>query len=166
VVSPDGRTLAVLHSTANHPPELYFQDARAGAVARKITESPPAEFNSFGWIVPEIVMIPADDGTQIPARLYRPRGAAPNGAAVIFVHGAGYLQNVHRWWSSYYREYMFHHLLAARGYAVLDIDYRGSAGWAGCGGRRFTAIWADSISTTSSPASAGSFGTSAWTRAE
>ncbi|MGH9260375.1 MAG: prolyl oligopeptidase family serine peptidase, partial [Acidimicrobiales bacterium] len=29
---------------------------------------------------------------------------------------------------SYYREYMFHHLLAARGYHVLDLDYRGSAG--------------------------------------
>jgi dipeptidyl aminopeptidase/acylaminoacyl peptidase len=55
-------------------------------------------------------------------------GAAANGAAVIFVHGAGYLQNVHRGWSSYSREYMFHHLLAERGFTVLDIDFRGSAG--------------------------------------
>jgi dipeptidyl aminopeptidase/acylaminoacyl peptidase len=47
---------------------------------------------------------------------------------VIFVHGAGYLQNAHRYWSSYYREYMFHHLLAERGYTVLDMDYRASAG--------------------------------------
>jgi dipeptidyl aminopeptidase/acylaminoacyl peptidase len=44
------------------------------------------------------------------------------------VHGAGYLQNVHKWWSYYYREYMFHHLLAAKGYTVLALDYRGSAG--------------------------------------
>jgi dipeptidyl aminopeptidase/acylaminoacyl peptidase len=36
---------------------------------------------------------------------------------------------VHRWWSSYFREYMFHHLLAERGFTVLDIDYRGSAGY-------------------------------------
>ena len=49
--------------------------------------------------------------------------------AVVFVHGAGYLQNAHRYWSSYYREYMFHHLLASKGYVVLDPDYRASAGY-------------------------------------
>ena len=130
VVSPDGRTLAVLHSTANHPPELYLQPARAGAAAVKVTESPSPEFLHYDWVTPDIVMIPGLDGVQVPARLYRPRGTPANGsgAAVIFVHGAGYLQNVHKWWSSYYREYMFHHVLAARGYTVLDIDYRGSAG--------------------------------------
>jgi len=76
-------------------------------------------------------MIPARDGVMVPARVYRPTGdVAPVGdrPAVVFVHGAGYLQNVHNWWSNYYREYMFHHLLAARGYTVLDMDYRGSAG--------------------------------------
>jgi len=69
---------------------------------------------------------------MVPARLYRPveGSAAPEGQrpAVIFVHGAGYLQNVHNWWSDYNREYMFHHFLAAHGYTVLDMDYRGSAG--------------------------------------
>ncbi len=128
VVSPDGRTLAVLHSTANHPPELYLQPAKPGQAPVKVTESPTPEFLRYDWIKPEIVMIPAADGAQVPARLYRPRGARANGAAVIFVHGAGYLQNVHKWWSSYYREYMFHHVLASRGYTVLDLDYRGSAG--------------------------------------
>jgi dipeptidyl aminopeptidase/acylaminoacyl peptidase len=77
------------------------------------------------------VRIRASDGVQVPARIYRPRdvGARPNGAAVIFVHGAGYLHNVHNFWSSYSREYMFHHFLASKGYVVLDIDYRASAGY-------------------------------------
>ncbi|MCR9084296.1 MAG: prolyl oligopeptidase family serine peptidase, partial [Cyclobacteriaceae bacterium] len=71
----------------------------------------------------------AADGAMVPARIYEPNPEKKNGAAVIFVHGAGYLQNVHKWWSSYFREYMFHNLLADLGYTVLDIDYRASAGY-------------------------------------
>jgi dipeptidyl aminopeptidase/acylaminoacyl peptidase len=130
-VSPDGSRLAVVHSYANLPPELYIAENRAGAPMRRITTSPTDEWRSYRWIAPEIVQISTQDGTSVPARIYRPSdvGAQPTGAAVIFVHGAGYLQNVHNWWSSYFREYMFHHMLAARGYVVLDIDYRGSAGY-------------------------------------
>src|SRR5207237_212771 len=128
VVAPDGKLLAVLHATANHPPELYFQANRPGGQMRKVTESTTSEWRSFPWLSPEIVMIPARDGARVPARLYRPTATPGNHAAVLFVHGAGYLQNVHNWWSSYYREYMFNQLLASKGYAVLDLDYRGSAG--------------------------------------
>ncbi len=128
VVSPDGKTLAVLASTANHPAELYFQQNRAGAAPRQVTESTTPEWRSYAWIKPEIVSVPASDGVPVPGRLYRPIGVPSNHAAVIFVHGAGYLQNVHKWWSDYAREYMFDHLLASKGYTVLDLDYRGSAG--------------------------------------
>ena len=129
--SPDGSRLAIVHSTSNTPPELYVADNRAGAEMRRITSSPTQEWLSYKWTTPPIVQFRARDGVQIPARIYRPRdfGVQPNSAAVIFVHGAGYLQNVHNWWSTYYREYMFHHLLASRGYTVLDIDYRGSQGY-------------------------------------
>ncbi|HET7038479.1 MAG TPA: prolyl oligopeptidase family serine peptidase [Gemmatimonadales bacterium] len=129
--SPDGRWLALSHSAANDPPELYLQENRTGRPMRQVTESTTEEFRRGPWIKPEIVMIPARDGVGVPARIYRPTGNVPpegRRPAVIFVHGAGYAQNVHHWWSSYSREYMFHHLLAARGYTVLDIDYRGSAG--------------------------------------
>ena len=130
-VSPDGRWLAIAHSEANHPPELYIQPNRMGRTMQQVTESTTEEWRRGPWIRPEIVMVPARDGVEVPARLYRPTAnIAPEGRrpAVIFVHGAGYLQNVHNWWSSYYREYMFHHVLAASGYTVLDMDYRGSAG--------------------------------------
>lgn len=129
--SPDGSRIAFIHSFSNTPPELYVQDNRPGREATRITTTPTEEWRSYPWIAPEIIQVTAEDGTKVPARIYKPSdaNAQPNGAAVIFVHGAGYLQNVHRWWSSYYREYMFHHILAARGYYVLDIDYRGSAGY-------------------------------------
>lgn len=131
VPSPDGRRLALLHSRGNRPPELFVQPARPGAEMSRLTTSPAEEWLGSRWIDPEIVEIPASDGVQVPARIYRPAdlGTRPNGAAVIFVHGAGYLHNVHRFWSSYFREYMFHHVLAQRGYVVLDLDYRGSAGY-------------------------------------
>lgn len=130
-LSPDERLIADLFSTANRPPELFLMENRAGAAMAQLTTSPTDAWLAHEWIQPEIIRIPASDGVQVPARIYRPAdvGAQPNGAAVIFVHGAGYLHNVHDYWSSYSREYMFHHFLASKGYVVLDIDYRGSAGY-------------------------------------
>jgi dipeptidyl aminopeptidase/acylaminoacyl peptidase len=130
-VSPNGRFIADVYSQANAPPELFVAPYRPGAVLARLTTSPTEEWRSHLWIKPEIVHFTASDGVSVPARIYRPAdvGAQPNGAAVIFVHGAGYLHNVHNYWSSYAREYMFNHYLASKGYVVLDIDYRASAGY-------------------------------------
>jgi dipeptidyl aminopeptidase/acylaminoacyl peptidase len=130
-LSPDGERMAVLHDVANRPPELFVADADDVMDMARVTTSPIGDWLAFPWIRPEIIHFEAEDGTMVPARIYRPEdmGAESNGAAVIFVHGAGYLHNVHDYWSSYYREYQFHHFLAAAGYTVLDIDYRGSAGY-------------------------------------
>jgi len=131
VVSPDGQSVADVYSYVNRPPDLFLLRDRAGAEMSQLTVSPSAEWLSFPWIVPELVMVPASDGVQVPAHIYRPSDmkAEPNGAAVIFVHGAGYLHNVGNFWSEYPREYMFNQFLASRGYTVLDLDYRGSAGY-------------------------------------
>ncbi len=128
-LSPDEKWQASLFSTANRPPELYLQANRAGAAAKKLTASTKADWQQYQWRMPEFVNFTARDGAQVPARLYKPANGQQNGAAIIFVHGAGYLQNAHKWWSTYFREYMFHNLLVDQGYTVLDIDYRGSAGY-------------------------------------
>lgn len=120
VVSPDGAVIADVYSYVNKPPELYVG-------GKKVTTSPAPEFFTEKWVDPPIVHIPARDGAQVPGHLYVP--PQPSGKAVIFVHGAGYLQNVTRGWSEYPHEYLFHHILMARGYIVLDLDYRGSRGY-------------------------------------
>jgi dipeptidyl aminopeptidase/acylaminoacyl peptidase len=132
-ISPDGTMLGLVHSYSNRPPEVYVMENRAGARPVQVTTTPTAEWRAFPWIDPQIVAFRARDGAAVYARLYRPEmiGARQDALrpGVVFVHGAGYLQNAHRYWSTYYREYMFHNLLAARGYVVLDVDYRASAGY-------------------------------------
>jgi dipeptidyl aminopeptidase/acylaminoacyl peptidase len=128
VLSPDEHWIADVYSYSNRPPDLYVQPNRPGQDLARLTTSPAAEFGHYAWQDPPIVTIPARDGGQVPARLYKPANYK-NGPAVIFVHGSGYLQNVDHKWSTYYHEYLFHHLLVERGYLVLDVDYRGSAGY-------------------------------------
>ncbi len=128
-LGPNEVYLAVLHSKSNEPWELFYAKNEQNTELQRITNSLNPSFSSYPWISPEIVSISTSDSTQSNARVYRPADSLHNGAAVIFVHGAGYLQNAHHYWSNYYREYMFHHLLIERGFTVLDIDYRASAGY-------------------------------------
>ncbi|MBJ7880954.1 S9 family peptidase [Gelidibacter salicanalis] len=128
-LSPDEKHLAILHSYSNQPWELYYKKNASKAEAVQLTSGQSEDFKSYNWRDPQLITFKAEDGVQVPARLYVPESSVKNNAAVIFVHGAGYLQNVHKWWSSYFREYMFHNLLTDLGYTVIDIDYRGSAGY-------------------------------------
>ncbi len=132
-IAPDNSTFALVSSFANRPPEVFVIPNRAGAAPVKVTTSPSAEWLGYQWVEPQLITYKARDGKDVYARLYTPEmvGARrdPKAPAVVFVHGAGYLQNAHKYWSSYYREYMFHHLLASKGYVVLDPDYRASAGY-------------------------------------
>ena len=126
-LSPDEKTWAIRYSTATKPWDLYTAANKPNAQLVRVTQSTKPAFDNFPLQEPELVQIPASDGKSVTARLYKP--SQPNGAAVLFVHGAGYLQNAHAFWSQYYREFLFHQLLAEKGYTVLDIDYRASSGY-------------------------------------
>ena len=129
-LSPDEKWLAISYSYVNKPAELYLQPNKPGARAVKVTNSVSDEFRSYPWRAPEIFTFKNRYGTDIYARVYQPVNPAPTHPAVVFVHGAGYLQDVfYKWSSSYFREYMFNNLLADNGYTVLEIDYTGSAGY-------------------------------------
>jgi dipeptidyl aminopeptidase/acylaminoacyl peptidase len=143
--SPDESQLLVSHSSAMSPPELWLvpidpTEESGGGEPRQLTQTISVPFQQINWVKPQFVEIPSRIGRPIHARLYLPpkgkadakrarNGAKQGQPAVIFIHGAGYLQNAHEGWSPYFREFMFHSLLARQGYVVLDMDYRGSAGY-------------------------------------
>lgn len=129
VLSPDEQVMADVYSYTNKPPELFVANNQPGASEKRITSSPAKEFWDYPWLDVPIVQVPARDGAKVPARFYKPANYQRGGPAVVFVHGAGYAQNVHRYWASYSREYLFHHFLMEHGYMVLDMDYRASAGY-------------------------------------
>jgi dipeptidyl aminopeptidase/acylaminoacyl peptidase len=143
-ISTEGSDIRVIYGSSrwNKPSELFVRrlcnvgnficDAMEPASAPKqLTRSVPASFFQMKWNEPKFISIPSRDGKNIPAKIYLPAGrdAKKKYPMVVFIHGAGYLQNVINGWNNYYREFMFNELLTQKGYVVLDIDYRGSAGY-------------------------------------
>ena len=130
-VSPDGGKLLVRHSSAYMPPQVSVVDA-AGGNARQLTDTRSAEFKAREWVQPQIVQVPSKHGAgSIWGKYYAPATMEPGKKypIVMFVHGAGYLQNVSARYPNYFREQMFHNLLVQQGYIVLDLDYRASEGY-------------------------------------
>jgi dipeptidyl aminopeptidase/acylaminoacyl peptidase len=127
-----GKRLLLTHSSSYVRSQLALGRADGSDTPRELTDTRSADYKAMSWIEPEIVKIPSThfDGV-IYAKMYRDPDA-PAGAkrpAVLFVHGAGYLQDVDLRYSYYFREQMFNNLLAHEGYVVLDMDYRASAGY-------------------------------------
>lgn len=129
--SRDGARLVYLHEELLVPAELQAADLEDHVV---LSHTRPAAFDAIPWIRPERVVIPSPDGVDVHAHVYLPPGVtleAPGEAraSIVFVHGAGYLQNVTDSMTRYPLNMMFHARLAHLGYPVVDVDYRGSAGY-------------------------------------
>lgn len=133
-LSPTGNEVLFTYSNALQPNELYRQSLTAEAQAKRLTTTVTEQFQSFDWTVPEIIAVPSSHVDEpIYTRVYYPEDydaeRAEQYPAVVFIHGAGYLQNAHAGWSNYQREFMFHTFLNQQGYVVFDLDYRGSKGY-------------------------------------
>ena len=131
MLSPDESRLLIEHSDALSPPELYVKTTRPNSRITRLTQTISEEFSAVAWAEPEFVSVPSSNvADAIHSRVYTPVDDNTEArAAVIFIHGAGYLQNAHQGWSGYFREFMFHSLLVQQGYVVLDMDYRASRGY-------------------------------------
>ncbi|HEX8285261.1 MAG TPA: S9 family peptidase [Pyrinomonadaceae bacterium] len=101
-----------------------------GGVSR-VTESTLAGLDPARFVAPEAVSFKGHDGETLHALLYLPRGASPQTRApvVLNVHGGPTSQARPSFGSV--TQY-----LVARGYAVLDLNFRGSTGY----GKRYARL--------------------------
>lgn len=133
-LSPDESKLLIKHSTVSMPPELYVKSiTSANSETIQLTHTVTDKFKSLPWITPSVVAIKSSyQDEPVYSRVYLPQNfdkTANKNKAVMFTHGAGYLQNSHLGWSGYFRETLFHSMLVQKGYVVIDMDYRASKGY-------------------------------------
>ncbi|MGM0546189.1 MAG: prolyl oligopeptidase family serine peptidase [Bacteroidota bacterium] len=136
-LSDDKKHLAYEYTYFNEPFELYALNLEDNSEEQRLTKTIPDQFNSLDWQKEDYVRFTSRDGeTELSMSVLEPLNKTENSEhpVVVFVHGAGSLQNVYKGWSNnYYREYMFHQYLTAKGYYVIEVDYRHSTGY----GREF-----------------------------
>ncbi|HKK46866.1 MAG TPA: prolyl oligopeptidase family serine peptidase, partial [Balneolaceae bacterium] len=136
-LSRDKRHIVYLYSYFNVPFELYTVDLRHPKKETRLTHTNPDRFFKINWQKEDYLRFTARDGqTKLSMSVLHPLHMQDGKKypVVVFVHGAGVLQNVYKGWSDhYYREYMFNQYLNAHGYYVIEVDYRQSTGY----GRKF-----------------------------
>lgn len=126
-LSPDGSTLAVLHSNDLMPTELFLLDAKGGA-ERRITTSPPPEFARVPWVKARYATFKSriDDHT-LHARILEPANLdRTKKHPVIF--GPVYSNTVRHRFAGLYAT-LQQLLVIERGYIVVQVDVRGSTGY-------------------------------------
>ncbi|HEY3109824.1 MAG TPA: S9 family peptidase [Chloroflexota bacterium] len=121
--SPSGRQLAFSFTTARETQNVWVADADSGRASR-LTHATQAGIPSDELVDAKLVRYPTFDRREIPAFLYAPRGARPNGSrpAIVLIHGGPASQIRPAFDPTI--QYFVH-----RGYAVLTPNVRGSTGY-------------------------------------
>jgi len=136
-LSPDRSNLIYAKTFFNQPFDLYRLDLDNPGEEIQLTNSVPDSFYTYNWQQEQYVRFAGRDGqTDLSMSVLYPKNfdESQTYPVVVFVHGAGSLQNVYKGWSNnYWREYMFNQYLNLNGYIVVEIDYRHSLGY----GRKF-----------------------------
>jgi dipeptidyl aminopeptidase/acylaminoacyl peptidase len=113
-------TLAYAMTTANGPAELLLRDASG---ARPLTRLNAALLRERGLARVESLVFPSFDGTEIEAFLTLPSGVATaRHPLIVMLHGGPHAQQG-RAFNARAQVY------AARGWASLQVNYRGSTGY-------------------------------------
>lgn len=124
-----------VHSRAGVPPVYRLRRAAGGAEVRTLVDNAAvrATLEGLGLRMPEFTTIPGADGTPLNASIIRPASWDPSRRhpVLLYVYGGPGSQTVSDAWGG--SRYLWHQLLAQRGYVVVSVDNRGT----GARGRDF-----------------------------
>jgi len=123
--SPDRASWTDLHSGHCAPPSLTLRRRDGGSIP--VAASREGLLQAFGWQCPELLTVPADDGTPLQVRLVRPKPFDParRYPAILYIYGGPSAPVVRDSFTySFARNAEFDQILAARGYVVMNVDPR------------------------------------------
>lgn len=120
--SRDGSRLLIYSYSDVSPGQYHLFDVKSGQLVRVGLRNPALEAAQLAPMKP--ITVPGPGGAQIPGFLTLPVGAAPDSKlpAVVYPHGGPYSRD------SWGYDPMVQ-VMASRGYAVLQLNYRGSTGY-------------------------------------
>ncbi len=122
-ISNSEKAMAFYHNGARSPNSLYLYDFASKKTA-KLTEGLNPEINPAHLVDSRVVRFKSFDGMEIPGILYQPKSASAQSKvpAVVVVHGGpgGQARMPYNAFLQY---------LANHGYAILDVNNRGSSGY-------------------------------------
>ncbi|MBN2244251.1 MAG: S9 family peptidase [Candidatus Aminicenantes bacterium] len=128
-----GNKVAFLYATAVHPVSIAAVPSEGGAIEVLAPEILPAEFPLNELVVPELVIVKAPDGLEIPCQLFLPKDAksGDNRPGVVYTHGGPIRQMLLGWhYMEFYSEaYGINQYFANQGYVVISINYRSGIGY-------------------------------------
>ncbi len=101
-------------------------------VTALVPQALPADFPSADLVEPALVTFPAADGRVIHGQLFIPNGVIAGAPGLLFFHGGPTNRQAFAAWDSFETHthlYEANQFLAARGYVVLSVNFRGGAGY-------------------------------------
>ena len=127
-VAADGRSWLDRAETLDAPPSLILRDREGTRLADLLANDPAAPDHPYHpWHAthrtPELGELAAEDGTPLCYRLTRPREDGLRHPVIVSVYGGPGVRRVLDAWPP-----LLHQYFARRGWGVLELDNRGSAG--------------------------------------
>jgi len=127
-----GKGVAVFYSDARRPRCVALVPA-AGGEARIINPKLPEDFPLDAHVVPEPVILKAEDGLEFHNQLFVPKDIQPSEKrpALVFSHGGPGRQMLlgYHYMFFYHMAYAMNQYFASRGYVVISINYRSGIGY-------------------------------------